>query len=141
MQFRCSEEMPRAEPAAAALPASSAAANGINMRRPSPAFIYSEPVAGNFIKSNIIKSFPAASSSHSPRRRRDTCQCQSNRNNTQMICSFGLMKSSCLFALPPLHHVIAAAAGKAAVAWGIRGDHGYMKGWLLCLSLPSHSYS
>lgn len=28
------------------------------MRHPSLAFIYSERVAGNFIKSNIIRSFP-----------------------------------------------------------------------------------
>lgn len=116
----------------------------INMRHPPLPFIYSERGGpATLSRVTLSRAFLQAASSSSPPRRRDTCQCQSNRNNTQMICSFGLIKSFCLSALLPLRHVIAARRpSKAASCLGDERSRLLYEGFVsLPLSLPSHSYS
>ena len=56
----------------------------------------------------LSRALPGASSSCSHPSLANTCHCQSQGDNTQMILSFGLIKSAGLFELQSLQQIIAA---------------------------------
>lgn len=107
-----------------------------------PLYLLREVCRATLSRVTLSRAFLQASLSYSHPCLLDTCHCQSNRNNTQMICSFGLIKSLCLFALQSLCHIIAPPPRwKAASCLGDKKRLLLYEGFVsLPLSLPSHSY-
>lgn len=107
-----------------------------------PLYLLREVCRATLSGVTLSRAFPQAALSYSHPWLLDTRHCQSNRNNTQMICSFGLIKSLCLFALQSLCHIIALPPRwKAASCLGDKKRLLLYEGFVsLPLSLPSHSY-
>ena len=67
-----------------------------------------QTLKADFIRVTLSRALPGAASSCSHPSQPDTCHCQSQGDNTQMILSFGLIKSPGLFELQSLQQIIAA---------------------------------
>lgn len=114
----------------------------INMHHISCPLIYSARFAeATLSRVTLSRAFLCVPLSYSHLRLLNTCHCQSKCNKTQMICSFGLIKSPCLFALQSLCRIIAAPPRwKAAGCLGDKMRIWRYEGFVaLPLSLPSHS--
>lgn len=81
---------------------------GINMRGAFPLHLLAEVFQATLSGVTLSRALPRASSSCSHPSLPNTCHCQSQGDNTQMILSFGLIKSPGLFELQSLQQIIAA---------------------------------
>lgn len=81
---------------------------GINMRGAFPLYLLAEVFQATLSGVTLSRALPRASSSCSHPSLPNTCHCQSQGDNTQMILSFGLIKSPGLFELQSLQQIIAA---------------------------------
>lgn len=81
---------------------------GINMRGAFPPRMLAEVFQATLSGVTLSRALPRASSSCSHPSLPNTCHCQSQGDNTQMILSFGLIKSPGLFQLQSLQQIIAA---------------------------------
>lgn len=81
---------------------------GINMRRAFRLCMLAKVFQASLSGVTLSRALPRASSSCSHPRLPNTCHCQSQGDNTQMILSFGLIKSPSLFELQSLQQIIAA---------------------------------
>lgn len=80
----------------------------INMRGAFPFHLLAEVFRATLSGVTLSRALPRASSSCSHSSLANTCHCQSHADNTQMILSFGLIKSLGLFELQSLQQIIAA---------------------------------
>lgn len=81
---------------------------GINMRGAFPLHLLAEVFQATLSGVTLSRALPRVSSSCSHPSLPNTCHCQSQGDNTQMILSFGLIKSPGLFELQSLQQIIAA---------------------------------
>lgn len=81
---------------------------GINMRGALPLYLLAEVFQATLSGVTLSRALLRASSSCSHPSLPNTCHCQSRGDNTQMILSFGLIKSLGLFELQSLQQIIAA---------------------------------
>lgn len=81
---------------------------GINMRGAFPLHLLAVVFQATLSGVTLSRALPRASSSCSHPSLPNTCHCQSQGDNTQMILSFGLIKSPGLFELQSLLQIIAA---------------------------------